>query len=108
MKCLFHCVHCDVFFQTVTVPTFHCPCSHHGCRVFAGYYAARLYKTMKGTLWKRAAFQVRHCPQSLRLCLDRGFLCEWQVWSINCRRKLIRIYAEVWTLVLLEIECECF
>ncbi|KAK7100214.1 transmembrane 9 superfamily member 4-like [Littorina saxatilis] len=24
--------------------------------LFAGYYAARLYKTMKGTLWKRAAF----------------------------------------------------
>ncbi|KAK7501513.1 hypothetical protein BaRGS_00007317 [Batillaria attramentaria] len=26
--------------------------------LFAGYYAARLYKTMKGNLWKRAAFQT--------------------------------------------------
>ncbi|PVD23032.1 hypothetical protein C0Q70_16294 [Pomacea canaliculata] len=26
--------------------------------LFAGYYAARLYKTMKGTLWRQAAFQT--------------------------------------------------
>jgi len=30
------------------------------CRVFAGYFSARLYKTMKGVQWKKAAFQVRY------------------------------------------------
>ncbi len=34
--------------------------------LFAGYYAGRLYKTLRGVQWKRAAFQVLHATGTIR------------------------------------------
>jgi transmembrane 9 superfamily protein 2/4 len=40
----------------------------------AGYYSARLYKTMKGTQWKRAAFLVSVVEWTdHRLWIQTGF-----------------------------------
>lgn len=53
----------------------------------AGYYAGRLYRTLRGVQWKRAAIQVRNSQYFKRNC---AFLHRWHLrspalyWELVC------------------------
>lgn len=46
----------NLFQRIVQLDSMHCV---FNCSLVAGYYSARLYKTMKGVQWKKAALLVR-------------------------------------------------